>query len=236
MRKPALYLSLFASIASMGCLSRGALAADVEMAPPEPAVFDWSGFYIGVQGGWKNHEDDVEDPIADLGDTFDFDGATFGGHAGFDHQMGPLVLGIVGDIEWDGGDGRSDEFGDDVFAKAEANWEASIRGRIGFAFDQFMIYGTAGWSFANYDFDYTCCGVGFGIGDEFDETIDGPTFGGGAAWKVSPALAIWAEYRHTEYDETSSDITNCCAPPPNSQDHDIDTDAVRVGISYYFGP
>jgi outer membrane immunogenic protein len=104
-----------------------------------------------------------------------------------------------------------------------------------FAFDQFLIYGTAGWSFANYDFDYTCCGTGFGFGDEFDETVDGLTVGGGGAWAFSPAWIVSADYRFTDYDEASGTIINCCADPPNSQDHEVETHALRIGSSYYFG-
>jgi outer membrane immunogenic protein len=44
------------SVAAVG-LSTGALAADMRMpmkAPPAPiaAVFSWTGFYVGINGGW----------------------------------------------------------------------------------------------------------------------------------------------------------------------------------------
>jgi outer membrane immunogenic protein len=240
MKQLTLWLAALAANALISIASPGAVAADIELAPEEVSVLDWTGLYIGIQGGWKHHEDEVQDPIPPYSTDFDFDGGVFGGHAGYDHQFGSLVLGIVGDFEWAGGDGESDGFGvaDDIFAKAEANWEASIRARFGFAFDSFLIYGTAGWAFANYDFDYTCCfpgGPPTYLGDDFDETIDGFTIGAGAAWAMSPAWVIWADYRFTDYDEASSDITNCCSPPPNRQDHDVETQSVRVGISYYFG-
>jgi hypothetical protein len=43
------------------------MAADIVVPPEEVPLSDWTGFYIGLQGGWKHHEDEVEDPEADFG-------------------------------------------------------------------------------------------------------------------------------------------------------------------------
>jgi len=67
------------------------------------------------------------------------------------------------------------------------------------------------------------------------ETVAGYTIGGGAAFAAFSSREIWADYRFTDYETASGDIANCCAPPPNSQDHDLTTHAVRVGVSRGFG-
>lgn len=201
-------------------------------------AYDWSGVYLGVQGGWQWQRDDFEDPVLGINGDIDFDGAILGGHLGVDRQFGRLVVGLAGDFEW--ADGSGDSVADNdptVFARAEANWQGSVRGRIGAAFDRILVYATGGLAFANYDLDYTFPGPPpvFGIGDQFDETVAGYTVGGGAAFAAFSSWEIWADYRFTDYETATGDIANCCAPPPNSQDHDLTTHAVRVGVSRRFG-
>lgn len=205
-------------------------------AAQTPPSHDWTGVYLGVQGGWQWHQDDFEDPIASFEGDIDFDGAIAGGHIGADRQIGHLVFGVAGDFEWADGDGDSvADNNASVFARAEANWQGSLRARLGAAFDRVLIYGTGGLAFANYDLDYTFPVQVFGIGDEFDDTVAGFTVGGGAAFAAFSSWDIWADYRFTDFGTASSDITNCCAPPPNSQEHELTAHAVRLGISRRFG-
>ena len=224
-----------------------AAAADIPeeapLPPPAPERFDWTGFYVGIQGGYEWREDDVEDPVPvpPFATSFNFDGAVLGAHAGYDYQFSnPFVLGVVADIEWADGSNTSSAFGPgvDIFAKAEANWLGSLRARLGYAIDKFLIYATGGLAFANYDFDYTCCFPGgppvFNLGDQFDETVFGYTIGGGAAVAFSENWNAWADYRYSEYHTASSGIVNCCAGPPNKQNHDIKTHALRLGLSRKF--
>jgi outer membrane immunogenic protein len=213
-------------------------AAPAPPTSPPPAAMRWSGFYVGIQGGWQRIIDEVEDPIPSFAGTVTFGGAALGVHAGFDFQRGPLVVGVIGDIEWAGGTGISPGFaGGDVYGLAAANWQGSVRARFGVAGNRVMVYATGGLAFGNFDFDYTCCNPApvFGQGDQFTDTVWGYTVGGGLAVAASPSLIIWADYRFTNYREATSTITVCCAPPPNSQDHDVRTHTFRVGISRLFG-
>lgn len=234
-------LRLFPVAFAMALLPGLASGADLPIpveAPPAVHIYDWSGVYLGVQGGWQLHKDEFEDPALGINGEIDFDGAILGGHLGADRQFGHFLLGLVGDFEWSDGDGNSVADNDPtVFARAEANWQGSIRGRVGAAFDRILVYGTGGLAFANYDLDYTFPGPppAFGVGDQFEETVAGFTVGGGAALAAFASWEIWADYRFTDYETASSDIANCCAPPPNSQDHDLTTHAVRVGVSRRFG-
>jgi len=88
--------------------SIAAQAADLPMAPvyqpPPPAipVYNWTGFYIGVNGGygWGN-----QDPFNLLTNRFDqfrvpFSGGMFGGTFGGQIQAGHVVMGIEADIDW----------------------------------------------------------------------------------------------------------------------------------------
>src|ERR1700761_5552180 len=82
-------------------------AADMSVpvkAPVAPAVqiYDWTGFYLGINGGygWGS-----QDPLAVLTNRFDrssfsMSGGLFGGTAGAQIQKGHVVLGVEGDIDW----------------------------------------------------------------------------------------------------------------------------------------
>lgn len=217
-----------------------AQAADLpDVSPdyaPAPAVaYDWTGFYLGLQGGYEWHQDDVEDPIPQFRGTVDLDGVLLGVHAGYDYQFnGGFVVGLVGDIEWADGSGTGVVGGGIALARAEANWQGSLRARLGYAINNILLYGTGGLAFANYDLDYTCCALAFNIGDQFDETLFGYTLGGGAAYAFAPNWTVWSDYRFTDYETADSGIVNCCAGPPNRQEHDIQTHAVRLGLSRRF--
>ena len=103
----------------------GAQAADIRPAPPVPSVmtpvsvYDWSGFYLGINaGGLWNGES----------------GGLIGATAGFNFQTGPLVLGLEGDLAY--------------FSAGGGNTFRTIRGRIGYAaWDRLLPYLTAGGAF-----------------------------------------------------------------------------------------
>jgi outer membrane immunogenic protein len=94
-------------------------------APPPPAPAanpfvtggaDWTGFYLGVNGGVANE-----------------DGVLIGGTLGYNFQTGPMVFGIEGDL-------------DATWANIAEPTLGTLRGRIGYSFGQFMPYFTAGWA------------------------------------------------------------------------------------------
>ena len=93
-------------VSLVALLTSPALGADMAVPPPlEKAafhpvrVYEWTGFYIGVNGGYATGQSRVSFPGA-LGDSADFtlDGALVGGTVGFNLQAGPIVWGVEGDI------------------------------------------------------------------------------------------------------------------------------------------
>ena len=93
-----------------------------------------------------------------------------------------VVTGIEADIEWvdidgddDGDDDDDPDLGDLGF---EVNWQGSIRGRVGYAFDRVLLYGTGGFALADIDTD----GSG---GDDDGGTEWGWTLGAGVDYAVT---------------------------------------------------
>lgn len=85
----------------------GASAADLPMqsykSPPVVAqVYNWTGFYVGVNGGYGWGTQDPMTPLSNRFDrtSFNTSGGMFGGTIGAQIQQGYVVLGIEGDLDW----------------------------------------------------------------------------------------------------------------------------------------
>ena len=94
---------LAVSIALAALVGASAKAADTSMlktpVPNEPpfAVYNWTGFYIGIQGGggWARVEQTDARPFGS--DPYFATGATIGGTIGVNMQSGQIVLGLEAD-------------------------------------------------------------------------------------------------------------------------------------------
>jgi outer membrane immunogenic protein len=151
-----------AGLAIAGIVSCQAVAADL---PPRPdyapivkasvaPFFSWTGCYVGAQGGfaWSNTGYDLDiPPTPNTGFNFQLIGGVAGGHAGCNYQFSNFVVGIEGDLEGTGLRGR--DFGLGVtIDEIKGKWDASVRGRVGYAVDRLLVYGTGGaaWLDVNY--------------------------------------------------------------------------------------
>src|SRR5882757_1513193 len=138
-------VSAFAVMASAFAVLRvaagSASAADLPpryapyKAPPVyNPIYNWTGFYLGINGGggWgRSHWDGL--------DTANLSGGLIGGTIGYNWQFGQAVVSVEGDIDWSGIKGT--QLG---CCTTENNWLATVRGRVGYAFDRFLPYLTAG--------------------------------------------------------------------------------------------
>ncbi len=114
-------------------MCRGLLSTVAGLAllttPAAAQNFDWSGFYVGVHGGYFSGEVEVTDgPLRGGGDI---EGPIVGGLAGYNFVHDALVFGIEGDfgIAHATGEGVVD-LSVELF-EYELNWNAHLRGKIG---------------------------------------------------------------------------------------------------------
>ena len=90
-------------------------------------------------------------------DSFPTSGFLIGGTAGINYQIGEYVFGIEGDGDWTNLTGNSGSTCGAITAvltppiscQTQSQWLATIRGRVGYAFDRILLYGTAGAAFGN---------------------------------------------------------------------------------------
>jgi outer membrane immunogenic protein len=214
-----------------------ALAADLPspgLPPPLPGTaYNWTGIYLGMNGGFGTGNSNWSDgPIGTTG-SFPTSGFLIGGTAGINYQIGRYVFGIEGDGDWTNLSGNSGSTCGAITAvltppvgcQTQSQWLATVRGRVGYAFDRFMPYITGGLAVG--DIQAAAPGLPGGTG-----TNAGWTVGGGLEFALPGSWTAKAEYLHVDLG-----AFNCgtgCGGLPN-QNVSLHQDIVRAGVNYHFG-
>src|SRR5690606_33448092 len=116
------------------------------VVPPAAPVFDWSGFYAGVNLGYAfggtAYDTNGDVFVAPNGNNLDGINGLIGGvQVGSNFQFDGFVLGGEGDLQ------HSDAFQDESDVAIALNYFGTVRARAGVALDAFMPYVTGGLAF-----------------------------------------------------------------------------------------
>jgi outer membrane immunogenic protein len=189
------------------------------------AVYNWTSCYIGgnLGGKWGRLTGaatatgfptvSFPNGLTESGGSWD-SSLIAGGQIGCQWQSGNFVYGIEGEI--DGADiGRSFTFpssfipppafpfiaGDSVAFRSR--WQASIRGRLGYAWDRWLLYATGGVALANINMSVGLVPTaGFPAAPTtFSEggTVTGGTVGAGFDYAFNDYASVGMEYRYSKY-------------------------------------
>jgi len=203
---------LLSSIAGAACAAD--LPAARETYTKAPAVVspvtNWSGFYIGAMGGYAAEAS--SDPLA-------IKGGFAGGTVGYNWQFGTIVAGIEADGAWADVSQSTSLLG--VTATAKADSLATVRGRVGVAFDQVLLYGTGGLALA--DTKVSASALGVTISDSHTQT--GWTLGAGVEWMFLPHWSLKAEYLYRRFDS----VTIFGVPTGT-----LAVNSGQLGVNYHF--
>jgi outer membrane immunogenic protein len=238
----AMIRSLVLSSAAILVAAGSALAADLPSRqapppyiPPPIPIFSWTGFYIGGQVGyaWGRDSSTLNTPIGTFGFNNGFgqrpSGVIGGAHLGYNYQINQFLIGIEGDV-----DGTSlsrtfaPGFGDTFGVREQI--EGSVRGRIGYAFDRFLVYGTGGVAFSGIKHTFQ---TPFGY-DSFTRSRTGWTAGGGIEYAITNNWSIRAEYRFSDFGHFNDNLFNSFAAPGTFMNHRYTENRVQAGFSYKF--
>jgi outer membrane immunogenic protein len=127
------------AVAALVFGTAAATAADLPLktkAPPPVAIYDWTGFYIGVSGGGSLGQSNHIDRATGLSDTLGYDvkGGLVGGTLGYNWQFSSFVFGLEGDVSWVGEYGSHIDIGlagDPAFQSfTKETWLATARARF----------------------------------------------------------------------------------------------------------
>lgn len=231
----------------------------IKDAPVEPA-FTWRGFYVGGHAGLATGEttgqleipdrmrgDDIaliqvqnglQGAIANLlSSDYNLTGALYGGHVGFNHQMGNLVLGIEGTYSF------ADIDGDATCAviftcRREIDWLATAEGRIGYAFGHSMVYARGGVAWGDVNTNVDLLGLGI-VTLDGGETHTGWTVGFGFEHAISNNIIARVEYSHVDLGEETHRLGLDVFGNPTGvtvpSKVDVELDTIKVGVSVKFG-
>lgn len=193
-------------------------AADVET----PVAYDWSGLYLGIQGGYAWADVNINDGV-DLDQDIDVDGIWGGGYAGYNFQIDQIVLGIEADINAADLDGE-DELQPDNDLLVDIDWFASVRGRIGFAWDRILIYGQGGVAFTEIDHTQDLVSI---------EASDTPSYtgyviGGGLEYAATDNILIRLDYRYYDFGNEDWSVSETFT----DREIDAEMQTISAGIAY----
>jgi outer membrane immunogenic protein len=176
-------LALLATTPYAGAADMAAAPVPYTQAAPMAPGYNWTGFYVGAMGGygWSKSQ------------GVDFNGGFAGGTIGANWQMSNFVIGIEGEGAWSD---IGQTTGSTVFGASDRIQAfGSIAGRLGVAFDSFLLYGKGGFAAASNKISVTA--LGLTLSDTKVHT--GYAVGGGVEYGFTPNWSAKAEYLFAHY-------------------------------------
>lgn len=229
-------------------LSAPASAADLAArpytkAPPMiAAVYDWSGFYIGLNGGggWSHKCWDFSgQATARLATNVaegchDATGGTVGGQIGYRWQAASWVFGLEAQGNWADFKGSNVSlFFPTITNQTKIDAFGLFTGQVGYAFNNALLYVKGGAAVVNDKYSYGA--TGGVINGTASETRWGGVIGVGLEYGFAPNWSVGIEYDHAfmgHRDITFNQITPVASPVDRiGQDLDI----VTARINYRWG-
>lgn len=191
----------------------------------------WSGWYVGGHVGYSRGSAQVtlSDPApASSRDGF---GALYGGvQGGYNHLLSSRwLLGVEADLTFpnyldDDDVVAARATGTQTRVTEKVDFVGSLRGRVGHAFDRWLIYGTGGLAFTHGRFLQSP-----GVADDEDKALrtrTGWVVGAGAEVAIAPAWTARLEYLYSHFGNA-----NVLFPSGARYQSEFDLHSIRVGLN-----
>jgi outer membrane immunogenic protein len=258
-------IALLAGVAAVAGLSYTASAADmVVKAAPPPPVPTWTGCHLGGQVGYEWARNDGFSttgastagvggnpaPLTKLTPGFDMSGFLGGVYGGCDYQFGAGVIGIEADWTSIHNSGQAFDLGAaavgfplgvTTFRRTNERWVTTLRGRLGWASDKWLLYVTGGLAWARIE--------------SFTQNIEDPdlttitqtdtrlgwTIGAGIEYAVGWGWSARAQYLFVEIPNFTTFTpgvgpgTEPGSPWNNLNNGPIHNHLLQFGLAYKFG-
>jgi outer membrane immunogenic protein len=237
-------LALVISVIAISAVS--ASAADLAPRPYTKAppmvdpVYNWNGFYIGVNGGGGWGRSNWAFTGVGTFTNHDISGGFAGGTIGYNWQMNPnWVFGLEADGDWANINGSAPCPNPAFNCTSNVRDLASFRGRVGYAAGPVLFYGTGGAAYANVNYSaLTFVGgappfaggvTGTGL---FSDDRWGYAAGAGIEWGFMPNWSAKVEYMHYGFGNDTAPAGTLAVVTPVSLRLNVDT--VKAGVNYHF--
>jgi outer membrane immunogenic protein len=235
-------------------------------APPMAPAWSWTGFYIGGNVGWSQTKSNFS-TVATPGTSFFIpasevfigalgtgsakgDGFTGGGQIGYNYQFAPTwVVGVEADINalssqkpsiFGAGTTPGGTLIPNFTNSLEAQWIATVRGRLGYTFDRSLIYATGGLAVlgSKYSQVFIVPRAHSTVTPSTSQTTAGWTVGAGWEYAITNNWSVKGEYLYARFENIS--VSNAAFVPAlgfndvlNSKAN-VDFQTARVGANYRF--
>jgi outer membrane immunogenic protein len=246
-------------------LAGPATAADLSVAPvqrglkPAPYEWEWSGLYVGGNVGYRgativgNPDLESTSPIVNSNTSSSSNGAIGGIQVGINWQVEKLVFGFEGDV--DGMTAGSATSSGACLSSGAAipgcsfavvdrlRYFVTLRARLGYAIDRWLLYATGGavWQNIGSDVSLSTTSTAPTVLGTVWNTPVGWTVGGGIAAAVTENWSVRIEYLHLQSFDAKASVavsdaaTSVFSLPAATTSADtvrVKNDIVRVGLDY----
>jgi outer membrane immunogenic protein len=253
-------------VGSFGSAYAADMALKAPLMAPAP-IWTWTGFYIGgnIGYGFGRTATDATANLAGIPpivaiDTRPMDGIVGGGQIGWNLQVSSWVIGVESDFQGAGQHlattintpffavvGPFVGVGNQIQSRDERlDWFGTVRGRIGYAAENVLFYGTGGLAYGHLSysgsdsFPFTIVGLGLSAAPtgSFNAGTNklGWTVGGGVEGAIMRSNWSWkVEYLHMDLGRTNYAFVATglgAAAVPVTGNARFTDDIVRVGLNY----
>jgi outer membrane immunogenic protein len=232
--------SLIAISATAPALAADLAARPYTKAPPMvAAIYDWSGFYVGANGGWgssRNSWDSVSPFLVGTGGSHDATGGVAGGQIGYRWQSGTWVFGLEAQGDW------ADLHGSNINTlfpgfvnNSKIDAFGLFTGQVGWAANNVLFYVKGGAAVTSNKYNINTAG-GALFANTGDDTRWGGTVGVGLEYGFAPNWSAAVEYDHLFMQDRTVNFTLPAAGGVVGSDRiRQDVDLVTVRVNYRFG-
>jgi outer membrane immunogenic protein len=225
-----------------------AAAADLPAAPYTkapvvftPAIYDWSGGYLGLNGGWASSRKcwDFQTPAGTFvgaDGCHDATGGVAGGQLGYRWQTSGWVFGLEAQGDW------ADLRGSNVSVLTPAFTNHSkissfglFTGQVGYAFNTVLLYLKGGAAVTSDQFNVTSTPTALLLATTSDQTRWGGAVGAGVEVSFALNWSVAAEYDHLFMGNQSANFTDTFGAYFSTERIRQDVDMVTVRLNYRWG-
>jgi outer membrane immunogenic protein len=226
--------SLVALSASAPAMAADLAARPYTKAPPMvQAAYNWSGFYLGLNGGGGTSHKCWD--LAGVGEgCHDATGGTVGGQVGYRWQTGPIVFGVEAQGNW------ADFTGDNVSVvtgnrnRTKIDAFGMFTGQVGYAFNNALIYVKGGAAVVDDKYSIVT-NPGSALLASTDDTRWGGVVGVGLEFGFAPNWSAGVEYDHMFLGSQSYNFGSPAAAVFQTDNIKQDVDLFTARVNYRFG-
>jgi outer membrane immunogenic protein len=223
-----------------------ALAADLAARPYTKApamvaaIYDWSGFYIGVNGGGGSAHSTWDLVGGGREGSHDATGGTVGGQIGYRWQTGAWVFGLEAQGNWadisgtTAAVGLGAPFAAVISSRSKMDAFGLFTGSVGYAWNNALLYVKGGAAITDRNYQFIAPG-GVLVAESGYGTRLGGTVGAGVEYGFAPNWSAAIEYDHIFENRHGVTFTIPGGVGVTGFSSGGDTDLVTARINYRWG-